>query len=85
MNNHNNLAFILFTENQFIDMVTCSAELNSVLSVDRTFNMETYFLTDTTFKNKKVIVINIGSNPVILGCCFYTKHQMKKTINFFFF
>ena len=36
---HTNLpSVILFTENQFIDMISCIADLNSLLSIDRTFN-----------------------------------------------
>ena len=38
-------SFFIFTEDQFIDMFTCAVELNSVLTVDRNFNLGTYFLT----------------------------------------
>ena len=48
-------------------MLTCSAQLGSVYSVDRTFNLGTYFLTAITFKNKKVTLRNNSSNPVFIG------------------
>ena len=56
--------FFIFTEDQFIDMFTCVVALNSVLSVDRPFNLGTYFLTAISFKNNKVTVRNIGCNPL---------------------
>ena len=59
-------------------MVTCSAQLGSVLSVDRTFNLGTYFLTAITFKNKKVTFRNNSSNPVFLGPCFLHKSHIQK-------
>ena len=39
-NVHDNLSsYVLFTEDQFLDIITCSKDLGSVLSVDRTFNI----------------------------------------------
>ena len=64
-------------------MVTCSAQLGSVLSVDRTFNLGTYFLTAITFKNKKVTFRNNSSNPVFLGSCFLHKKAREEDYNFF--
>ena len=85
VNVHQNLpSFILFTEDQFVDMVTCSAQLGSVLSVDRTFNLGTYFLTLITFKNKKVTFRDNISNPVFLGPCFLHKKAKEEDYNFFF-
>lgn len=64
-------------------MVTCSAQLGSVLSVDRTFNLGTYFLTAINFKNKKVTFRNNSSNPVFLGSCFLHKKAREEDYNFF--
>ena len=84
-NVHDNLpSFILFTEDQFVDMVTCSAQLSSVLSVDKTFNLGTYFLTSITFKNKKVTLRDNSSNPLFLGPCFLYKKSREEDYNFLF-
>ena len=82
---HTNLpSVILFTENQFVDMITCITDLNSVLSIDRTFNLGTYFLTAICFKNKKVKTRSSGSNPVFLGPCFLHKFAKEEDYNYFF-
>ena len=65
-------------------MVTGYAQLGSVLSVDRTFNLGTYFLTAITFKNKKVTFRNNSSYPVFLGPCFIHKQAREEDHNFLF-
>ena len=45
-------------------MLTCSKDLRSVLSIDRTLNLEANFLTAITFKNSKVTFRNNYSNSV---------------------
>ena len=82
---HTNLpSVILFTEDQFVDMISCTADLNSVLSIDRTFNLGTCFLTAICFKNKKVKTRSSGSNPVFLGPCFLHKFAKEEDYNHFF-
>ena len=65
-------------------MITCITDLNSVLSIDRTFNLGTYFLTAICFKNKKVKTRSSGSNPVFLGPCFLHKFAKEEDYNYFF-
>ena len=81
---HNLSSFVLFTEDQFLDMLTCSKDLGSVLSIDRTFNLGAHFLTAITFKNSKVTFRNNYSNPVFLGPCFLHKKSKQEDYDHFF-
>ena len=84
-NVHDNLSsFILLTDDQFFDMITCSKDLGSVLSVDRTFNLGAHFLTAITFKNKKVMLRENNSNPLFLGPCFLHKNAKEDDYDHFF-
>lgn len=65
-------AVILFTKDQIDDIRTfCSeetdAELRSVLSFDRTFNLSSLFVTVMVYKNKKVVRRASQEPPIFVG------------------
>ena len=83
-NVHDKLSsFVLFTENQFLDMITCSKDPGFVLSVDRTFKLGAHYLTSINFKNNKVTFKNNNSNPVFLSPCFLHKNDKQEDYDHF--
>lgn len=69
---HQPPAIVLFTQNQIDDLRSlCSREcipsLRSVLSVDRTFNLSSLFVTLMVFKNKRVVRRSSQEPPIFVG------------------
>ena len=65
-------------------MLTCSKDLASVFSIDRTFNLGAHFLTAIKFKNSKVTLGKKYSNPVFLGLCFLHRKSKQDDYDYFF-
>ena len=65
-------AVVLFTQEQIDDLRSlcaqdCTSSLRSVLSVDRTFNLSSLYVTLMVFKNKKVVRRSTQEPPIFVG------------------
>lgn len=61
--------FFMCTSRQIEDIVSfCCVDNNiEVLGIDTTFNLCDLWITDTCYKNKRLVNIRTGNNPVFLG------------------
>ena len=61
--------FYMSTSRQIEDIIAfcCGDDHNEVLGVDTTFNLCDLWITDTCYKNKRLVNIRTGNNPVFLG------------------
>jgi len=86
-------AVVLYTQEQIDDLrllcsKACTPALRSVLSVDRTFNLSSLFVTVMVFKNKKVFRKATQEPPIFIGPMmlhgdgkYGTYHHFFSTIN----
>ena len=58
-----------YTDKQIADIeqFCCSSYDSSVLAVDTTFNLCDLWITDTTYRNKRIVKVENGKHPVHLG------------------
>ena len=79
-----NYIIFLATDKQIQDVKKFCCRGNSVLSVDTTFNLCDLWLTDTSFKNERLINSS-GNHPIFLGPCFLHFRKDEATFSRFFF
>lgn len=58
--------FILYTDNQMIDMMSCLKN-GSVLGIDKTLKFSPYVISTFTYKSNKVISRETNNSPVMIG------------------
>ena len=74
---------VLATDQQLVDMERfCTGDVSSVLSVDPTFNLGTFYVTPTTYHNL-LVETNGDNNPILLGPVLI--HQTKTFRPFHYF
>ena len=74
---------VLATDQQLVDMERfCTGDVSSVLSVDPTFNLGTFYVTPTTYHNL-LVETNGDNNPILLGPILI--HQTKTFRPFHYF
>jgi len=82
-------AIICYTKDQISDMkrftaTSTTAQLRSIVGVDRTFNLGPCYVTVTVFKNKAVIRKQTGEHPIFIGPTLFHFDAKQDTYRRFF-
>ena len=75
--------YVLFTDLQIKDLLYHIRNFETVIGIDRTFNVGKLYLTTMVYKNRRVLRKQSKDHPLVLGPCFLHRDSKLKDYGLF--